>query len=532
MSELQKERGLADDRYGSYVRNSLTARRLAVEKDGQPPVVVRPPDPLADEGLPLPVELRLEDVLKEQSRVMMAAVGPVLEAKGLGPQIPKALGQDVMDAVARREGEYWKRGVHMPIKPSVVIPVPKEGGGVSSVALSPSCTSKVTFLAAGTNLGGVFVWLLRTFVPRGRNLPLLMRIRNRTNIPRAEQVPITQLSFSVDGVSQLLGLDASGVVWLWSLSPPTTASEEPAKHTDAFRARQLAVRYRVDALGLTRVRMGDLGGKTVPGGKQQAQEQQQQQQQPQRNKSRTGDEGSLSGPAKALTPTLAAFHPAMSILGHQPCIMVSTASGLIVKINTDKLGGGDVGAVVYGESLANFDTAPEGGVMKTSAPQAKSDKPGAAAGPGAGTPGPAAGGGGGAAAPAPSSLSSTGSLAGGAAGAAAAAASSSSKGVGIVVAKDKAVLGPSQVGREFIEFHRCPLVFMGYAEHLSLDLVTLDEAGYMALWPYSDATFSGYKWFIPSKTAKLNLDLRELKPLSKEAQGKPRVLFSEVGLKW
>ena len=71
-------------------------------------------------------------------------------------------------------------------------------------------------------------------------------------------MPITHLSFSADGCSQLIAMDATMSVSLWSLAPPTSASDEPARHADAFRVRSLALRYRLDSTSLMRPPLGHL----------------------------------------------------------------------------------------------------------------------------------------------------------------------------------------------------------------------------------------------------------------------------------
>lgn len=85
--------------------------------------------------------------------------------------------------------------MYVPIKPSISIPLSKENGGCTAVALSNSLTSRLTFLAAGTSKGDIFVWMLRPFSPRGKNLPLLLRLREKESFLRGDAVPIKSITF-------------------------------------------------------------------------------------------------------------------------------------------------------------------------------------------------------------------------------------------------------------------------------------------------------------------------------------------------
>lgn len=58
--------------------------------------------------------------------------------------------------------------------------------------------------------------------------------------------------------------------------------------------------------------------------------------------------------------------------------------------------------------------------------------------------------------------------------------------VGFPVSRNANMLDPTEVRREFHHYHRHPILFLGFVDLVSLDMVSLDEAGYLALWPYTD----------------------------------------------
>ena len=190
-------------------------------------------------------------------------------------------------------------------------------------------------------------------------------------------------------------------------------------------------------------------------------------------KKKPGDSDPNAPQLKACTPTTVAFAPAISILGHQPSFIVGTVSGSLCKVNVDtKQNSAGLGSVVYAPSVSNYD--PTNPLDTSTASERLS--------------------------------------------------------VGTVTAsRDTAVLGPSEVVREFMEFHRSPILYLGYVELLSTSLVTLDQDGYAALWRYERGSFTGYKWFEPTKTAFLQLDLADYKPIPGSLQGKNRVLYKQGG---
>ncbi|CAM9786257.1 unnamed protein product, partial [Choristocarpus tenellus] len=53
--------------------------------------------------------------------------------------------------------------------------------------------------------------------------------------------------------------------------------------------------------------------------------------------------------------------------------------------------------------------------------------------------------------------------------------------------------------REFFEHHRTSVLFVGFKKNTSLTMVTLDNSGVLALWPYTESNFTGYGWYRPEK---------------------------------
>jgi hypothetical protein len=58
--------------------------------------------------------------------------------------------------------------------------------------------------------------------------------------------------------------------------------------------------------------------------------------------------------------------------------------------------------------------------------------------------------------------------------------------VGFPVSRDANLLEGGEVKREYHEFHRCPILFLGFVDLVSLDLLSIDAQGHIALWPYAD----------------------------------------------
>ncbi|CAM9609894.1 unnamed protein product, partial [Ectocarpus sp. 13 AM-2016] len=46
---------------------------------------------------------------------------------------------------------------------------------------------------------------------------------------------------------------------------------------------------------------------------------------------------------------------------------------------------------------------------------------------------------------------------------------------------------------------RHSVIFVGFKDHVSLTMVTLDVSGLLCVWPYSADAFSGFGWYTPSK---------------------------------
>lgn len=62
--------------------------------------------------------------------------------------------------------------------------------------------------------------------------------------------------------------------------------------------------------------------------------------------------------------------------------------------------------------------------------------------------------------------------------------------------------------REFFEGHQARVLFVGFREHQADRMVTVDAAGVVCTWAYSDACFSGGLWFAP--LSRTQLDLRSV----------------------
>ncbi|CAM9506564.1 unnamed protein product [Ectocarpus sp. 12 AP-2014] len=71
--------------------------------------------------------------------------------------------------------------------------------------------------------------------------------------------------------------------------------------------------------------------------------------------------------------------------------------------------------------------------------------------------------------------------------------------------------GCNSVRREFFERHRHSVIFVGFKDHVSLTMVTLDVSGLLCVWPYSGDAFSGFGWYTPSKEVVVDVTLHSYK---------------------
>lgn len=67
-----------------------------------------------------------------------------------------------------------------------------------------------------------------------------------------------------------------------------------------------------------------------------------------------------------------------------------------------------------------------------------------------------------------------------------------------------AVTDDDHTTREFFQYHRHPVVHIFHIGS-SCNLVSIDAAGYVCVWPYQTDSFSAYGWFVPSHTYLLDL---------------------------
>ena len=57
----------------------------------------------------------------------------------------------------------------------------------------------------------------------------------------------------------------------------------------------------------------------------------------------------------------------------------------------------------------------------------------------------------------------------------------------------------------FFFTRRHPVLFVGFRDHVSLTMVTLDTSGLLCVWPYGAEAFSGFGWYTPSKVGHAHL---------------------------
>ena len=58
------------------------------------------------------------------------------------------------------------------------------------------------------------------------------------------------------------------------------------------------------------------------------------------------------------------------------------------------------------------------------------------------------------------------------------------------------------VKREFFEYHKTQILFVGFVENASLEMVVVDEENILTKWNYEPAKFSGHCWFRPTKKSR------------------------------
>ncbi|CAM9717142.1 unnamed protein product [Ectocarpus sp. 6 AP-2014] len=417
----------------------------------------------------------------------------------------------------------------------------------SGVATNPA--SGGTFLlAAGTSKGGIAVWAVPTLEEetnaggvdkrssknsknnKNKSAAVLIRVASAASMSKDERCPVEKVRFGADGRSQLVSLDAQRVVKLWDIgggrdAATTTAAAAQGHqgHGTKAAAREFLPELRGSSGAFSKfqplplvarwaIRHGDLerplldaataswldntgntgtaadtkrksdrnndkkrvllrgGGRgedagtasasTLPsvGGSSET---------ARATAAGKGDGGSWSYSMKRdMRATTVAFHATMTAFGEQLSVVVATAGGSLVKCNADawpvavaaggKGGdGGRDGVVAYGRCLVPVEPGNRGAPHEATV------------------------------------LRSTASADG-----------EGSEGI---------LGGCNSVRREFFERHRHSVIFVGFKDHVSLTMVTLDVSGLLCVWPYSADAFSGFGWYTPSKEVVVDVALHSYK---------------------
>ncbi|CAM9159620.1 unnamed protein product [Ectocarpus sp. 12 AP-2014] len=408
----------------------------------------------------------------------------------------------------------------------------------SGVATNPA--SRGTFLlAAGTSKGGIAVWAVPTLEEEtsaggvdkrsGKNsknfknnsAAVIIRVASAASMSKDERCPVEKVHFGADGRSQLVSLDAQRVVKVWDIDGRRDAAAAEAAQGHQGRGTKAAAREflpelrgsggafsKFQALPLVArwaIRHGDLerplldaataswldstgntgaaadtkdkkrgllrgrgrgedagtaSASTLPsvGGSSET---------PSATTAGKADGGSWSSSMKRdMHATTVAFHTAMTAFGEQLSVVVATAGGSLVKCNADAWpvavaaggeggDGGRDGDVAYGRCLVPIEPGNRGAPHEATV------------------------------------LRST--------------ASADGEGSGGMLG------GCNSVRREFFERHRHSVIFVGFKDHVSLTMVTLDVSGLLCVWPYSADAFSGFGWYTPSKEVVVDVTLHSYK---------------------
>ncbi|CAM9398116.1 unnamed protein product, partial [Ectocarpus sp. 8 AP-2014] len=400
---------------------------------------------------------------------------------------------------------------------------------LSGVATNPA--SGGTFLlAAGTSKDGIAVWAVPTLEEetdaggvekrssknsknnKKNSAAVLIRVASAASMSKDERCPVEKVRFGADGRSQLVSLDAQRVVKLWDIGGGRDAATETAAaaHGHQGRGTKAAAREflpelrgsggafsKFQALPLVArwaIRHGDLERPLLDAataswldntGNTGAAADTKRKSDSNKDKKRVllrgGGRGEDAGTASASTlpsvggssetasattagktdggswsssmkrdmrATTVALHAAMNAFGEQLSVVVATAGGSLVKCNADAWPvavavaaggeGGDSGrdgVVAYGRCLVPVEPGNRGAPHEATV------------------------------------LRSTASADG-----------EDSEGI---------LGGCNSVRREFFERHRHSVIFVGFKDHVSLTMVTLDVSGLLCVWPYSADAFSG-----------------------------------------
>lgn len=269
------------------------------------------------------------------------------------------------------ESKFWSG--NQPIVSS--LPLPKRYKGVSCAALS----SDHSLLAIGTFQGDMALWNLMVYPPR-----ILAGCKGNSSI--------SQLQWSLD-TSQIVTINQRGSIQLWSIAQGgSTVDIKPFEpfENDGFQPAQLMCELTLEPKDLVFT------------------------------------QGNLASTKNVISrPTFVVFHPSLTFLGRQECLIVGLASGNVLKLN-----------------LSEKD-----------------------------------------------SYSSTHR-----------------------VNRTDSV---NQVGKgieaELFKAHKHPIKHISFVDNTS-QMVTVDDEGFINLWEYTEDSLSGYGWFTPTSSYRLDMIQKTYKP--------------------
>jgi hypothetical protein len=358
---------------------------------------------------------------------------------------------DSLAKLAKLETKFWEKATLR----RVLIDLPKNQGGVSQVELGIYKNGGMSrvMIAAGTTKGGLMIYSYDT-KNTNDSKPQLIRFLDATLFPKTERSPINFLQWSIDGSSQLISLAANKVVRVWSLEAESSAEktlehtkdafgEDPAKYTPAIPAMALTL----TAENFHRPAFVDNEIKATVD----------------KELAEKGGGGWLGGGAyvpkleelkklqsryswrpsdENLRPSTAKFHPSLTMLAMQPSLVVGLENGMLVKWNSVKSIADEV--TISGKNVIYGRSIAR---MEPADPKGKGAEK-------------------------------------------------------LIFTVDREKGECAQ--REFFEFHKAAIMCVHFVNNLQLDMVSVDETGWVALWKYEEELFSQHNWFTPNKKVKLD----------------------------